>query len=406
MITLLSVVYLGAALVSATAAVLVWRRRAAPTGRPLMLMLLAAAFWALLDALELRATTIEGKRFVSQIQYLAITSVAPLYFHVAFSLARRTVALTRPVLLAVWGIPAITLSIAWTSHWHGLLWTGITIPDPSTNLGVYHYGPWFWVLVAHNYVVFAIATFVLIRAARHVTRPFRGPLAITVFALLLPWIGNVAYVFKLGPWPGLNWFSISIIATGALLGWLVAGEGLLDVLPRAREAIVDSMRDGVIVLDRANRILFVNQAARDLLGEGAVEGREPQDLLRLVDGYTGPREREWTDPAGEARWLDISADVVRDRWNDVAGRLLTLRDITHRRALERDRERLIEELSRTSGHVRTLEGLLPICANCKRVRDDDGSWSALDQYVTRRTEIEFSHGLCPDCVAGLYPEHG
>ena len=405
MITVLSVIYIGAAFVSAAAAVLVWRRRALPTGRPLMLLLLAAAFWALLDALELRATTIEGKRFVSQLQYLSITTVAPLYFHVAFSLARRTASLTRPVLLAVWGIPVLTLLIAWTSHWHGLLWRDITIPDLSTNLGVYHYGPWFWVLVAHNYVVFAVATIVLIAAARQVTRPFRGPFAVGVFALLLPWIGNVAYVFKLGPWPGLNWFSISIIVTGSMLGWLVTGEGLLDILPRAREAIVDSMRDGVIVLDAANRMLFANQAARDLLGAAAIEGRTPVELLRLIDGYTGPREREWPDPSGEMRWLDISADVVRDRWNEVAGRLITLRDITHRHVLELDRDRLIDELTR-SGRLSTLEGLLPICANCKRVREDDGSWSALDHYVSRQMEVEFSHGLCPDCVVGLYPEHG
>jgi len=55
--------------------------------------------------------------------------------------------------------------------------------------------------------------------------------------------------------------------------------------------------------------------------------------------------------------------------------------------------------------MRYLEGLLPICASCKRIRDDQGSWKQIETYVRDRSEAEFSHGICPECAEKLYPEY-
>jgi len=86
----------------------------------------------------------------------------------------------------------------------------------------------------------------------------------------------------------------------------------------------------------------------------------------------------------------------------VAGRLVVTRDITVRKVLEAERERLIGELKRALNEVRTLEELLPICASCKKVRDDKGYWSQIDVYLRTRAAVEFTHGICPDCDARLY----
>ena len=53
--------------------------------------------------------------------------------------------------------------------------------------------------------------------------------------------------------------------------------------------------------------------------------------------------------------------------------------------------------------IETLQGLLPICAHCKKIRDDQGYWHQVEAYVARHSGAEFSHGMCPDCVARLYP---
>lgn len=62
------------------------------------------------------------------------------------------------------------------------------------------------------------------------------------------------------------------------------------------------------------------------------------------------------------------------------------------------------QLSKALEEVKTLSGLLPICANCKKVRDDDGYWSEVEVYVKDHSDLQFSHGICPDCAEKLYPE--
>jgi two-component system, cell cycle sensor histidine kinase and response regulator CckA len=81
-----------------------------------------------------------------------------------------------------------------------------------------------------------------------------------------------------------------------------------------------------------------------------------------------------------------------------------LRDITKRKEAEEEREKLIHELQEALSKVNTLSGLLPICASCKKIRDDKGYWNQIESYITTRSEAEFSHGICPECLKKLYPD--
>lgn len=79
-------------------------------------------------------------------------------------------------------------------------------------------------------------------------------------------------------------------------------------------------------------------------------------------------------------------------------------EIARRRTAEAERDRVIVELRRALSEVKTLRGLLPICAHCKRIRDDKGSWNQIEAYVRRHSDAEFSHGICPECSRLHYPE--
>lgn len=81
----------------------------------------------------------------------------------------------------------------------------------------------------------------------------------------------------------------------------------------------------------------------------------------------------------------------------IAGRML-LRDVSERKAQEAEREQLLAELQEALANVRTLSGLLPVCAWCKKVRDDQGYWSEIEAFVHAHSEARFSHGICPDCA--------
>ena len=86
--------------------------------------------------------------------------------------------------------------------------------------------------------------------------------------------------------------------------------------------------------------------------------------------------------------------------------LESLREVAFRRMQEyrREQERLVKELREKVAEVRTLRGILPICSNCRKVRNDQGYWQRVELYVQTHSEARFSHGICPDCMRELYPE--
>jgi hypothetical protein len=84
--------------------------------------------------------------------------------------------------------------------------------------------------------------------------------------------------------------------------------------------------------------------------------------------------------------------------------MVMTQDITERKLAEGERERLIGELREALASVKTLTGLLPICASCKKIRDDQGYWRQVDDYLRAHVDVSISHGLCHDCAVRLYPE--
>ena len=398
-----TLVYLLAAAIGLAAVATIWPRRKVPGGTPLARMLLAAAFWAICDAVELHVPTVDGKRLVSQVQYLGVIAAAPYFFHAAMELAGLRARLTPRVLLAVWGIPLASLLFAWTNPWHHWLWTAIRPPSGDLPFARYEYGWWFWVLTAQNYALMVAATWVLLSAIRRMRPHYRTGMVALLVAAGLPWIGNAAYNAKLGPWPGLNWLTLSLGLSGSLLVWVVLREGLLDLLPSARHALLEGTTDGVVVLDREGRVVFANDIARESFPIEA-------DGLATVLGFATLRDvpEEWRAeaavgaPGASRTWFDFRLGPIRDRWGGLAGRLLVARDVTLQKTFEDERERLIDELQGALRKVTHLEGMLPICANCRKVRDDRGYWEHVEEYFGSRAPVEFTHGICPECSAQLY----
>jgi uncharacterized PurR-regulated membrane protein YhhQ (DUF165 family) len=79
-------------------------------------------------------------------------------------------------------------------------------------------------------------------------------------------------------------------------------------------------------------------------------------------------------------------------------------EIERRKATEKERDALIEELQKALSEVKTLRGFLPICANCKKIRDDEGYWNQIEGYIQKHSDAVFSHSICPDCAKELYPD--
>jgi PAS domain-containing protein len=98
-------------------------------------------------------------------------------------------------------------------------------------------------------------------------------------------------------------------------------------------------------------------------------------------------------------------ELVGERTTDLKNAYERLRDEDKmRRQVQEEREKLILELQEALAKVKTLTGFIPICASCKKIRDDKGFWNQIEAYLSAHSELEFSHSLCPECAHKLYPE--
>jgi hypothetical protein len=102
---------------------------------------------------------------------------------------------------------------------------------------------------------------------------------------------------------------------------------------------------------------------------------------------------------GEEIYLDIKYAFVSPNYI-----MLHSENISERKRIEAEKENLIHQLKELLDSIKTLKGLIPICASCKKIRNDQGYWQQVDDYIAQHSEVEFSHGICPDCVRKLYPE--
>jgi PAS domain S-box-containing protein len=110
------------------------------------------------------------------------------------------------------------------------------------------------------------------------------------------------------------------------------------------------------------------------------------------------------DSHGRKRYFIITARPFLDANNQTVGIVESFQDISKRKLAEDTKEELIEELQSALEEVNLLSGFLPICASCKKIRDDQGYWNQIESYLRKHSELEFSHGICPDCAQELYPD--
>lgn len=104
------------------------------------------------------------------------------------------------------------------------------------------------------------------------------------------------------------------------------------------------------------------------------------------------------------RIFQAYVEPLRTQAGQITGCIGVAIDITERARAEEEVERLLMQLQDALAKVKILRGLLPICSACKKIRDDKGYWSQIEQYIREHADVQFSHGICPDCRRKLYPD--
>ncbi len=186
--------------------------------------------------------------------------------------------------------------------------------------------------------------------------------------------------------------------------------------------LIDNLPDLIFFKDTEGRYILNNTShlksigankQEEALGKTTFDYNPPElaeqyhkDEMQIVQtgkALNNKRECALHKDTGEKRWHLTSKVPLFDKQGRVTGIVGIARDITEQKLAEEERERLLNELQKTLNEVKTLSGLVPICANCKKIRDDKGFWNQVESYIQERSDARFSHGICPDCFKILYP---
>jgi PAS domain S-box-containing protein len=189
---------------------------------------------------------------------------------------------------------------------------------------------------------------------------------------------------------------------------------------RQLSTAVEQSPASILITDTAGDIEYVNpkfvQVTGYLLAEAL--GKNPRILKSGEKSPEAYRElwetisagKEWSGEFhnkkknGELYWESASISPIRDLAGRITHYVAVKEDITARKQTEAERDKLIQDLQEALANVKSLSGLLPICASCKKIRDDKGYWSQVESYISQHSEATFTHGICPDCIKKLYPD--
>lgn len=177
-----------------------------------------------------------------------------------------------------------------------------------------------------------------------------------------------------------------------------ANKELLDSENRYR-SLSDAAFEGIIIIEKGILLetndtfckMFgyqpselIDKAVTDLVPPGEKE----RVKNKILSGYEQPYETNGLRKDGSAFPIEVHGKMLSYKGRLV--RVTAIRDLTEQKKAEEE--------------IHTLRGILPICASCKKIRDDQGYWNQIESYIVARSEVEFSHGVCPDCAKKLYPE--
>jgi PAS domain S-box-containing protein len=191
----------------------------------------------------------------------------------------------------------------------------------------------------------------------------------------------------------------------------ISKEELLNRLNNFLE-LLDALPDAVFEIDTHGNIIYLNKTALDKLcvskndlAKGINFFDYIEEDFKIDQSIKKAHEAECVlVPKGRTTFPAILFIVPVIENDKLIRYRVTAKDISRLKRAEREQQSLLSGLQKEVVDIKALRGFIPICAHCKRIRDDSGKWHSFEDYIREHTEAEFSHSLCPDCIASLYPD--
>ncbi len=343
-----------ASAVSAALAFVTWQRRHAPGAVSFCFLMLSVAEWSLTYTLELAGPNLATTVFWDNVSWFGAACAPTLWFVFVSKYTGRVRKRSRLSALLLCIEPVITVLLVWTNRFHGLIETQLSLrADTPFSVLVMHYGAWYWLNIAYDYILLFISAFLIFSYIRGLMRSdslYRGQAFTLLVAVLAPWVGNALTLLGLSPYH-IDLTTLALAITGLAMAWNLFRFHLLDIVPIAQEAVMESMRDAVIILDEQKRIVDMNPPAERLVQHNASNmlGRSFEEVFSAWPELTEQTARYLDMKEGEAevvlgaggasRYFDLRVSPLYHHTYHhgnlaIGGHLIILNDITEHKQSE------------------------------------------------------------------------
>lgn len=341
-------------------------RRDVPGARVLSGTLASSFVWSGAYALSWSLGTLDEKLIWLKITYLGVVAVPTLFLVFTLNITQYDNWLTGRTLLMLGIMPLATLVLVWFRP--GLFFAGISLGQKD-GFAVLHLGRGigFWINTVYSYAVILLALIVLGVSAWRANLFFRRQYLVILFAAVIPFATSILTQLTYRELTDLDLVPLSFAISGVLFVYAIFRYQFMDLLPIARGHLIESMSDGVLVLDAQGRIVDVNPAMKNFLEDhetSALLGRKFAEVLKtwahtaeqLMDGLETRMEIKL--PHKPSRYLDLRMTPLYDDQNRLSGRLIVFRDITDRKEVEKDLRRAMDRLQTQLIEIGTLQSQL------------------------------------------------
>ncbi len=331
------VILLFASLAAFLMAGTIFRKKQIPATFCLGMVFISIGVWLFAGVFEAAATRPMLKILWTQIGYFGLVNIMPFIFVFVLKYFQNDQRFNAKQLIWLWLVPLLVLIAAWTNAWHGWVWSGFSEISSDYNIMFYEHGFLFWVGTAYMYfLVFASLVVLLREYFIYKHSPYRMQIVLMIIAILLPLVASLIYLVDMYPIIGLDWILLSMFFSTMLVAISVLRFGFMDLLPIARDVLVENLDSGVLVVDQYKRIVDYNQRCADYLQTPA-EGFFGKEICAFLASYGfRPKHRMeegyWREEfylnREPVRYLEVVCRPIKRASKTPQGWLLVLNDIT------------------------------------------------------------------------------
>jgi diguanylate cyclase (GGDEF)-like protein len=226
----------------------------------------AMAWWTEGYAEEIIVPTLLEKMLWVRIEYPAIVAAPVLWLLFVLEYTGHSTLLNRRNLSLLFAVPVFVVLANWTNDFHHLYYGAVQLQTiEGLSLSVLEHGRLYWVNVVYSYLMIGSGCVLLLFHAFRTMPLYRSQTILLLLASLAPFIGSIVFVLGVFPVEGLDPTPFAFIPTGLIMAWIIARYRFLNVIAPTQDVILQSLRDGVLLLDTQKQVVYINRVAEDIL---------------------------------------------------------------------------------------------------------------------------------------------